>query len=540
LSLGQSDFAALRGEERVYVDKSAYFAKLRRFGWTLSLARPDGFGKSLLMSALDAYFSGEKGLFRGLAAARTLDDPDFQPFSVLNFDLSLKGGARRRSLPKRLLELVQSCAARHGARLREKSFAPAVVELAEKVARRGGREIVILVDSYDEPMTRALARGLRRGDEEAAWRAQETLREFFGALRRVEALTAFRMVAGTTSSAWLEDSADFEACDVSAEEEFAGLCGFDSQEIRRYFAPHLKDASREMKIGSRELVALVERRYGGFAFDGKKRVARPLSVLKFLRRKKCGDFWKERTRDGLIRGFFAKNARPVDFFHGESVEGRFARRPTDILLADPLGFLYQTGFLTLRARPEGAFVLQYPNLEVYARVSALFLEKARGRAESETRADARALREALAQGDVAALGDLLRAFFAELAESPFAQALIKFDRERFHHFCVKAFLAEAGFPARRGDHFERDGWDFVIAFPEVATAIKIFVAREGEDWETLARSGFKGSPNLGELEGTARRALFYAREGRVALDARATLPGGAREAEEGEEDGQLA
>ena len=60
LSIGEQRFAELRQEQLVYVDKTAFVAKLVRKGGFYFLSRPRRFGKSLFLTTLKAYFEGKK------------------------------------------------------------------------------------------------------------------------------------------------------------------------------------------------------------------------------------------------------------------------------------------------------------------------------------------------------------------------------------------------------------------------------------------------------------------------------------------------
>ena len=64
--IGIQNFESLRNEGYVYVDKTALIYKLVNEGRYYFLSRPRRFGKSLLISTLDAYLSGKKEPFRSL------------------------------------------------------------------------------------------------------------------------------------------------------------------------------------------------------------------------------------------------------------------------------------------------------------------------------------------------------------------------------------------------------------------------------------------------------------------------------------------
>jgi len=66
--IGLQWFPNIISRKCVYVDKTAYVYKLAHSeGVNFFLSRPRRFGKSLLVSTLQAYFEGRKELFKGLA-----------------------------------------------------------------------------------------------------------------------------------------------------------------------------------------------------------------------------------------------------------------------------------------------------------------------------------------------------------------------------------------------------------------------------------------------------------------------------------------
>ena len=67
LPIGIQDFEDLRKRGCIYVDKTNHIYKLATEGKPYFLSRPRRFGKSLLLSTMEYYFSGKKELFKGLA-----------------------------------------------------------------------------------------------------------------------------------------------------------------------------------------------------------------------------------------------------------------------------------------------------------------------------------------------------------------------------------------------------------------------------------------------------------------------------------------
>ena len=65
--VGDSSFTKIRTQGRLYVDKTDLVYRLTHDYDYCFLSRPRRFGKSLLVSTLEAYFQGKRELFEGLA-----------------------------------------------------------------------------------------------------------------------------------------------------------------------------------------------------------------------------------------------------------------------------------------------------------------------------------------------------------------------------------------------------------------------------------------------------------------------------------------
>lgn len=64
--IGIQNFEDLRRNGYIYVDKTALIHRLVRTGKYYFLGRPRRFGKSLMISTLEAYFQGKRELFKEL------------------------------------------------------------------------------------------------------------------------------------------------------------------------------------------------------------------------------------------------------------------------------------------------------------------------------------------------------------------------------------------------------------------------------------------------------------------------------------------
>ena len=84
--IGIQDFESLRNDGYVYVDKTALIYKLATTGRYYFLSRPRRFGKSLLISTMEANFRGKRELFKVLAIEQL--EKDWKEYPILHIDLN--------------------------------------------------------------------------------------------------------------------------------------------------------------------------------------------------------------------------------------------------------------------------------------------------------------------------------------------------------------------------------------------------------------------------------------------------------------------
>lgn len=84
--IGIQTFSRIIREGYIYVDKTDLMWQMTRLSPFIFLSRPRRFGKSLLSTTLEAYFSGEKDLFKGLKIMQL--EKDWKKYPVIRIDLS--------------------------------------------------------------------------------------------------------------------------------------------------------------------------------------------------------------------------------------------------------------------------------------------------------------------------------------------------------------------------------------------------------------------------------------------------------------------
>ncbi|MDR1314082.1 MAG: ATP-binding protein, partial [Deltaproteobacteria bacterium] len=162
--------------------------------------------------------------------------------------------------------------------------------------------------------------------------------------------------------------------DISLFPDFSAFMGYTHEELKTYFAPFITRTALEFKMSEEGLLYKIKEYYDGFSFDGKNEVYNPFSVISFFTEKKFGSFWMESGSNTVVRKYLRDKVLTVDQFQGQKIEYSRARAPGEIDSTSAAGFLYQSGYLTLRAIDGEAYLLDYPNAEVREAISTLFME----------------------------------------------------------------------------------------------------------------------------------------------------------------------
>ena len=98
--ISTSSFRTIREKGWFYVDKTDFIYRMATEGQYYFLSRPRRFGKSLLVSAMEAYFLGRKDLFEGLKISEL--EKDWIEYAVLHLDLSAGDMSSTKGLIARL------------------------------------------------------------------------------------------------------------------------------------------------------------------------------------------------------------------------------------------------------------------------------------------------------------------------------------------------------------------------------------------------------------------------------------------------------
>ncbi|MDR1051955.1 MAG: AAA family ATPase, partial [Deltaproteobacteria bacterium] len=158
LPIGMQTFKDLIGGGYVYADKTKYVYGLTRSGKAYFLSRPRRFGKSLLLSTLEALFSGApdpdgppQGLFADLWIGRESDYDFRQKYPVITLNMNLNSRTPN-DLENALKDMLQTIVETNSLKITGSSPGGMLDNLITKLYKKHGTGVVVLIDEYDSPV----------------------------------------------------------------------------------------------------------------------------------------------------------------------------------------------------------------------------------------------------------------------------------------------------------------------------------------------------------------------------------------------------
>jgi hypothetical protein len=353
-----------------------YFPDLLNEGQFIFCARPRRFGKSLTLRAFDAFCSGRVDLFRGLAAEKYMCSPDFFTRPVIRLDLSIAApGISTDKLKKNINFILKIKAKRHNVSLQDDDFDIAFHSLLKDVHELYRKQVILLIDEYDTPVMDLIGKTSELFDSKLISDRRAVMQDFYSVIKSAEDEIEMTFITGITKFSRMGVFSKLNnLIDISLSSKYIAFIGYTQNELENNFSPFITDTADKLKISDEHLLKIIKDRYNGFSFDGKQLLYNPFSILSMFHDKVLENFWMESGSNTLVRKFLMDKALTADQFQGMVVSHSFARFPGEIDSTPPEGFLYQSGYLTLRDRGEtNSFALEYPNLEVREAISKLFL-----------------------------------------------------------------------------------------------------------------------------------------------------------------------
>lgn len=356
--IGIQTFGQIREDGYVYVDKTALIYQLVTTGKIYFLSRPRRFGKSLLVSTLEAYYLGRKELFEGLAIAEL--EKDWLEYPIFRIDFNggpyMQPGILEATLEGHLANWEDV----YGKNPHYTTTGDRFRELLRRASEQAGRRAVVLIDEYDKPILDAL-------DTPQENVNRELLKMFYSTFKSADASLQFVLLTGVTKFSQVSVFSGFnQPKDISMDARFETLCGITQQEIEHYFAEPIAALAEKYQCSVEEMKDMLRQQYDGYHFSDKLTgIYNPFSVLNAFDQTRISDFWYATGTPTYLEKLLKHNHEQINELTGKYyAPAMFVDYKADV--EKPLPMIYQSGYLTIKDYDmrHDRYLLDFPNNEV--------------------------------------------------------------------------------------------------------------------------------------------------------------------------------
>ena len=399
----------------LYVDKTEYIWQLIRPAKGMYfLSRPRRFGKSLLLSTLEAIFTGKKELFEGLA----IHDKDYkwETYPVIHLDLTNCDSRTPEELHAYLEHLLKASADELGVELRETGLAIRFENLIRDAAKASDtRQVVVLVDEYDKPILSNIS------DQTRCKVILPVLKGFYSSIKKCATSIRLAMVTGVSKFCHVSLFSELNnLTDITMDADYAAMLGFTEEEVRKYFADRIVEAAESKGVSTEELMRMLLTWYDGYRFsEAEIHVCNPVSISSFFSKKYGFDNYWGTTGVTTVLFELAKTTR-FNFEEALTVPvSSLAFGAYEVDNIDPLGLLWQTGYLTIKEvlpGPLGSsmFRLGFPDHEVEDAFNTQLLAYYSGYKDAAMSSMIFKLTDAMRRDDLESFMGTLESYFASI------------------------------------------------------------------------------------------------------------------------------
>ena len=357
--IGIQNFEDLRNNDCVYIDKTALIYHLTHTNKIYFLSRPRRFGKSLLVSTLEAYFSGKKELFNGLAMEQL--EQEWTVYPVLHIDFSRTKYTTIEDLQEQLNLYLSEWERTYGKNEEETSYAARLTGLLQRIYQQTGKQAVVLIDEYDAPLLDS------NSDSALQGQLRTEMRKFFSPLKAQGQYLRFLFLTGISKFSQMSIFSELNNLqNISMRDDYSAICGITERELRTQLKTDIEMMAQANNETYEEACTHLKQQYDGYHFsENCEDIYNPFSLFNAFAQKKYANFWFSTGTPTFLINILQQSNFDIRELDGATATAEQFDAPTSVI-TDPLPVLYQSGYLTIKGYdPEfQLYTLAYPNKEV--------------------------------------------------------------------------------------------------------------------------------------------------------------------------------
>ena len=359
LPVGIQTYSEIVDRDCLYVDKTEYVYKMVNYSKYIFLSRPRRFGKSLLVSTLQAYFEGKKELFKGLYIDSV--EKDWTEYPVLKFSLASAKHTDVEQLKRFLSTMLEREEKKWGITTPKIDPNDRLHELILTAHEQTEKQVVVLIDEYDAPLLDVSHQGALLNE------MRQVMRNFYSPLKDCDPYLRFVFITGITKFSQLSIFSELNNLrNISMEEDFAAVCGITKEEVLSQMADYVSQMAEKNKKTCEEMIEELTRQYDGYHFAmPSPDIFNPFSLMLAFAKNKIGSYWFESgTPTFLIEKLKEFNVLPSMLKPTMTMASAFDAPTESMTSVIPL--LYQSGYFTIKDynEPADLYTLDIPNQEI--------------------------------------------------------------------------------------------------------------------------------------------------------------------------------
>ena len=360
LPVGIQTFSEIVDRDCLYIDKTEYICKMMEFSKYIFLSRPRRFGKSLLVSTLQAYFEGRRELFKGLYIDSV--EKEWTAYPVLRFDMSTAKHEGPEELKQELSGKLSTYEQIYGKGLSDEvNLNQRLYGLIERAHAQTGKKVVVLIDEYDAPLLDVVHK------KDQLDQLRHIMRNFYSPLKYSDPHLQFLFLTGITKFSQLSIFSELNNLkNISMMPEFAAICGISKEEVEMQMADYLDDFAEHSQLTREEAMGELKRQYDGYHFTWPSPdIFNPFSLLNAFQDRDLKSYWFESgTPTFLIEKLREFDVVPSDISRIDAMSAEFDAPTESMTSVIPL--LYQSGYITIKDYDSSCrlYTLDIPNTEI--------------------------------------------------------------------------------------------------------------------------------------------------------------------------------
>src|SRR5574344_500892 len=260
LPLGIQTFEKIRENSMLYIDKTEYVWNMIHLSKYIFLSRPRRFGKSLLVSTLQAYFEGRKDLFKGLFIETV--EKEWTEYPVLRFSMASGKHMEKDQLERYLGNRLGEYERTYGIINPATDNNDRLAALIQAAYQKTGKKVVILIDEYDAPLLDVMH------EEKALPILRQVMRNFYSPLKACDPYLQFVFLTGITKFSQMSIFSELNnLSNISMDTEYGAICGITQEELLTQMSDYIGNLSEALGKSGEETVRALTEQYDGYHFS---------------------------------------------------------------------------------------------------------------------------------------------------------------------------------------------------------------------------------------------------------------------------------